>query len=96
MRSKKIIDSDEVPLLPQFPSAPYDVVVTFYDGSIEVIKVMARGKVAAIETACYTMAKWPDNKIPNIAAVSFNEIIRPVLAVDSKVDSENVATVTES
>jgi hypothetical protein len=71
MAGRKAIEVSDVPVLPRFPSEAFDIVVTFTDGSVEIVKVMARGKAAAIQTASYAMAKWPDEKIPNIVTVSF-------------------------
>jgi hypothetical protein len=37
--------------------------------TIEVIKVMAKGRVMAIQTALYSMTKWPDEKILQITSL---------------------------
>lgn len=54
---------DDVPELPAFPSSPFDVRVELSDGTIEIIKVQARGPAAAWMTALYTVQKWSHDKI---------------------------------
>jgi hypothetical protein len=64
----------EVPLLPPFPSESYDIIVVFDDETEETIKVMAKGRAMAIQTACYTMSKWEPKKISKITAVAVTKV----------------------
>jgi hypothetical protein len=64
----------EVPELPPFPSESFDVTVDFADRASDVIKVMAKGRAAAIMTAYYTMQRWPPDKIGQIVGL---RLIRP-------------------
>ena len=63
----------ETPALPPFPSASFDVAVALADGSTEIIPVMARGPVAAIRTAGYTMERWPSEKIAQITSLALTK-----------------------
>jgi hypothetical protein len=62
---------DEIPTLPPFPSTNFDVKVNLSDGTVEIIKVVARGPVAAFRTALYTAERWPTEKIALITSMEF-------------------------
>lgn len=60
----------EIPVLPPFPTQSFDIVVSFEDGTTEIIGVMAKGKVSAITTSSYVMDKWPPDKIATITGLT--------------------------
>lgn len=60
---------DEVPTLPPFPSTNFDVKVRLSDGTVEIVKVAARGPVAAFRTALYTAERWPNEKVGLVIAL---------------------------
>ncbi len=67
MRNKPEIT--EAPVLPPFPTEAFDVSVTLEDKTVEVIKVMAKGRVSAIQISLYTMSSWSDDKISQIVSL---------------------------
>ena len=72
MRKSEI---SEAPVLPSFPTEPFDVNVTLgEDKTVEVIKVMAKGQVSAIQIALYTMSRWPDEKISQIISLKVDRV----------------------
>ena len=68
------IQSSDVPLLPPFPTEAFDITVSLEDQTIEIIKVMAKGRVAAIQTALYSMSRWPEDKIMQILSLWVKKI----------------------
>lgn len=73
MRGRKEPDTDEIPVLPPFPSESFDVTVQLSDGTTDVCKVMARGQAQAIMTAVYTMQRWPPEKIILITGLTLTK-----------------------
>ncbi len=69
-KSRPEILPEDIPVLPPFPTEAFNVSVTLeVDEIVEVIKVMARGRVAAIRTALYIMSSWPNDKITRIISL---------------------------
>lgn len=64
----------EVPILPPFSTEAFDISVTLEDQSIEIIKVMAKGRAAAIQTAVYTISRWPNDKVVQILSLTVTRV----------------------
>jgi hypothetical protein len=73
---KKTEQIVEVPVLPPFTSENHDVTVMFADGTFpdEVIHTMSKGRAMAIQTACYSMTRWPPEKIIAIVGLTVDKV----------------------
>lgn len=64
---------EAVSLRHDMPLKFFDVVVTFEDGSQEILPVQARDPLSAIRLSSYTPERtWPAEKLGSIASITWN------------------------